>query len=323
MSDDVSKEEEDYLWDPKAKAAPSVQSVEARVSSQRLESAPKFIAPKKGARQTLFVALGALAAVLAIVLLRPEPLPPKPTGPVLTVKRNTGPDAEGLRMDRPLETGIGSATVELGYGQVYLAPNSKLRLVKFEKNEHRLALDVGQLHAVVDAPPRLFNVDVPGGRVVDLGCEYTLSVRDDGSKEVVVETGYVELEGAGRRVTVPAGARTSYSKQGWPRTPVDKNASAAWSDRLREFEDDPVTGDASALVAAAGELDTVSLWNVLPHAPKEKRGVISARIKELTGAVANPWSADELAELKPAAVDAAWNAVVERRDSPGKNEKKP
>ena len=313
-SSNISKEEEDYLWDPKAKPASGVQRVEAKVQGERLESAQKFVAPRRGSRRALVVAVFALAAVVLAVVLRPEPIPPRPVGPALAVARAGGEDPRGLTLDKPLVTGTEQATVKLGYGEIALQPNSTLRLVKFEKNEHRLALDRGTLRAVVDAPPRLFNVDVPGGQVVDLGCAYTLSVRDDGSKEVVVETGYVELEGAGRRVTVPAGARTSYAKAGWPRAPVDQQATAAWSDTLRAFEDDPAGGDAAALVAAAGELDAVSLWNVLPHAPADKRAVISKRIKELTGEAPNPWSADELAALKPAAMDAAWNAVVEKRE---------
>jgi hypothetical protein len=288
-----------------------VREVEARVEGERLAGAPKFEAPR-ARRRTLVVALLALAAVLLLVVLRPEPVV-QPPGPALAVSRGGKEDPRGLAVGKPLVTGAQPATVKLAYGEVTVEPNSTLRLVKFEAQEHRLALDRGTLEARVDAPPRLFNVDVPGGQVVDLGCAYRLTVRDDGSKEVEVETGYVELEGAGRRVTVPAGARTSFSPQGWPRTPVDLRASEAWGAALRAFEDAPSTADALARVALAEARDAVSLWNLLPRAEAAQRPVLSAKLKELSGKTPSPWSADDLAQLEPKAVEAAWMTLVKSR----------
>jgi hypothetical protein len=313
--DRLTPEEEAYLWDPKAQPADAVKKIEAKVQSEQFGPAVRFEVPQRSRREAVVFLAVCVMLVFAVVARLQQPPQPVDVGPALAVAQDGKEDPRGLTLEKQLVTGDKPATVKLGYGEVAVAPNSTLRLLKFVDGEHRLALDRGSLHAKVDAPPRLFNVDVPGGKVVDLGCEYRLFVADDGRREVEVATGYVELEGGGRRVTVPAGARTTWHPQGWPRTPVDAKASPAWSAALAKFEDAPKDADAAALVALAEPRDAVSLWNLLPRAEEAQRTVLTQKLKELSGEEPAPWSADDLAKLEPKAVESAWNAVVERRES--------
>jgi hypothetical protein len=311
--DRLTPEEEAYLWDPKAQPADAVKKIEAKVQSEQLGPAVRFEVPQRSRREAVVFLAVCVMLVFAVVARLQQPPPQVDVGPALAVSQDGKEDPRGLTLEKQLVTGDKPATVKLGYGEVAVAPNSTLRLLKFVDGEHRLALDRGALHAKVDAPPRLFNVDVPEGKVVDLGCEYRLSVGDDGRTEIEVATGYVELEGAGRRVTVPARARTRWHLQGWPRTPVDLEASDAWSSALAKFEDAPKEGDTAALVALAEPRDAVSLWNLLPRVEEAQRRVLSQKLKELSGDAPSPWSADDLARLEPKAVESAWMTIIEER----------
>lgn len=73
----------------------------------------------------------------------------------------------------------------------------------------------GKIRASVPPAARGFVIDTPGGKVVDLGTEFALSVRSDGSPEVHVFDGLVEFhDGKGGVREVNGGE--SFSKSGKP-----------------------------------------------------------------------------------------------------------
>jgi hypothetical protein len=59
-------------------------------------------------------------------------------------------------------------------------------LVAARWTDHRLALDHGAIEARIWAPPRLFFVETPSARAVDLGCVYTLEVDRAGAGRLSV-----------------------------------------------------------------------------------------------------------------------------------------
>ena len=75
-------------------------------------------------------------------------------------------DIGKLSLGGALETGSSSgATITVAdIGEVEVDPNTRIRLVKTQADEHRLALDHGRMKATISAPPRLFFVDTPSGR---------------------------------------------------------------------------------------------------------------------------------------------------------------
>jgi hypothetical protein len=81
-------------------------------------------------------------------------------------------DIGKLSLGGALETGSSSgATITVAdIGEVEVDPNTRIRLVKTQSDEHRLALDHGRMKATISAPPRLFFVDTPSAEAIDLGC---------------------------------------------------------------------------------------------------------------------------------------------------------
>jgi hypothetical protein len=176
-----------------------------------------------------------------------------------------------------LETNSNSrAKIEVAnIGQVEIAPNSRVQLVKTNSNEHRLSLTRGVLQAKILAPPRLFIVDTPSAVAVDLGCEYTLEVDKEGNTKLNVTSGFVALERGGRESIVPAGAMCLTKKGKGLGTPFSDDSSARFQKALFNF--DFANGGNESLQTIVKEsnlYDSLTLWHLLSRVTKTEREMI-------------------------------------------------
>ena len=144
---------------------------------------------------------------------------------------------EKLLVGQFLETDANSrAKVQVAnIGNVEIAPNSRVQLVKSSSTEHRLSLERGVLQAKIFAPPRLFIVDTPSAVAVDLGCAYTLEVDKDGNSKLHVTSGFVALEKDGRESIVPAGAIALTKKGKGIGTPFAEDSSVEFAKRALQI----------------------------------------------------------------------------------------
>ena len=160
-------------------------------------------------------------------------------------------------------------------GNVEIAPNSRVQLVKTTSNEHRLSLERGILKAKIDAPPRLFIVDTPSAMAVDLGCEYTLEVDKDGNSKLHVTGGFVALEKDGREAIVPAGAIALTKRGKGIGTPFADDSSAEFQNALFKFDFENGGGEALQTIIKESNLyDSLTLWHLLSRTQKAERGKV-------------------------------------------------
>jgi len=167
-------------------------------------------------------------------------------------------------------------------GRVEIEPNSRVRLVDTSSTEHRLAMERGQLHATISAPPRLFIVETPSAVAVDLGCSYTLNVDKAGRSILHVTTGWVALDLKGRESIVPAGAVCVTQKGKGVGTPYFDDASEKFQDALSKL--DFQNGGPKALsivLREAREYDTLTLWHLLSRVAGADRARVYDRMAEL------------------------------------------
>lgn len=168
-------------------------------------------------------------------------------------------------------------------GRVDVSPNSKVRIVDTGAAKHRMSLERGKLKAEILAPPRLFIVDTPSATAVDLGCAYTLEVKDDGSARLHVTSGYVALETGDLESFVPAGAFCESRKGGRLGTPFFGAASAELKKSLSEFDFGNGGRDAvETVIREATRKDTLTLWHLLPKVSEDQRAAIVTRIARET-----------------------------------------
>lgn len=188
-----------------------------------------------------------------------------------------GSEAGRIAVGQLLETDANSKAriTVANIGSVEVAPNSRVKLVGTSKDEHRLALERGRLHAKILAPPRLFIVDTPTATAVDLGCEYTLAVDRAGNSLLRVTSGFVALEDGGRESIVPAGMMCLTRKGKGLGTPFSAETDTEFRRALEQF--DFANGGSLAvrsLLAKADFYDMVTLWHLLSRVGKSDRGAV-------------------------------------------------
>ena len=190
-----------------------------------------------------------------------------------------------IRVGEWLETDRSSrARITVGsIGHVDVAPNTRIRLVEAKENEHRLALAIGEMHAEIDAPPRIFFVDTPTAQAVDLGCEYTLTVDESGASVLRVQSGWVAFVNRGRESLVPQGA-LAVTRPGFaPGTPYFASATNRFKEALHRF--DFAAGGRPALGVILSEsrpLDTLTLWHLLSRVgPSDRAQIFEHMVKEV------------------------------------------
>src|SRR2546428_4346126 len=134
-----------------------------------------------------------------------------------------------LRVGQWLETDDSSRAVILvgDIGHVDVQPGTRIRLVRARSTDHRLALARGAIFAQVDAPPRLFFVEMPAGVAVELGCAYSLEVDSSGTGRIHLGAGYVERPWGGRRSILPLGFAPRPRPRVGPGVPLTPDSPAA------------------------------------------------------------------------------------------------
>ncbi len=304
----------DYLWDKSGKPDPEIEQLERALSPLRYQ---------KPRRPRRFIPLLAAAAMLliAIAVHRYTRRPLTPSGPSFEVARIEGdPRIESRVIHDRARLGVGwaletdaddIARVEVaGIGHVRVLPQSLVRLVSTGPEQHRLSLEHGAIHVRVNAPPRLFVVDTAGGRAIDLGCEYVLTMSADGKGTLDVRSGRVELEGHGQKSTIPAGALCAMAKDRGPGVPY----FARSAERLRPLLDQLEAGDLTAVdrvISATDPEDTLTLIHILERVPKEAREKVMARLAALSPPPPTAPPAEVL-ELAPSALQ-AWRTDLEAK----------
>jgi hypothetical protein len=220
-------------------------------------------------------------------------------------------ESEKLAVGETLETDANSrARVRVAdIGDVEVAPNSRVKLVKTKSTEHRLALEKGTLKATILAPPRLFIVDTPSAVAVDLGCEYTLEVDREGNARLHVTSGFVALENGKYEAIVPAGAIALTKKGKGVGTPFAEGSSPELQKALYQF--DFANGGAAALekiVREAALYDSISLWHLLSRVEAKQRGKVFDALAALVKPPAKV-TRTGIARLDRTMLDAWWTAI--------------
>lgn len=301
---------DDYLWDGSGEPDPDIQRLETTLGKLRHNRpVPEFPEPAKLRRwfrlAVLLPRLAALATAVLVIsgawlaLRHHQPVQPvqldQPASSGWEIARLAGAprvganllaDSGRVAVGELVETDSASrARIRVDtIGQVEVEPNTRLRMVQARPTENRLALDHGEIHAFISAPPRLFFVDTPSAVAVDLGCAYTLQVDNQGVGLLRVTFGWVEFESGHRESLIPAGAAAVTRPGFGPGTPYFEDASDAFKAALAKLDFGDASPRAAALnvlLAEARRRDAFTLLNLFPQAAVAERGRIYDRLAAL------------------------------------------
>ena len=226
-----------------------------------------------------------------------------------------------LETDATSRAQIDVATI----GRVQIDPNSRVRLLETNPEEHRMELERGRLSAFISAPPKLFFVNTPSGVAEDLGCAYTLDVDDDGNTILHVTLGWVALQLVDRESAVPAGAACAMKRGFGPGTPYYEDATQSFRSSLAKFDFTANGNEKSAalttILSEARPRDAMTLWYLLLRAERSDRATVYDRMATLVTPPQDVTRAGVL-DLDPQMLD-RWKVKLSiRSDALPKKEKK-
>ncbi len=223
------------------------------------------------------------------------------------------PNGNNIAAGERIETDAASrALIKVGdIGSVEVRPNSKIEVVATKQNEQRLSLERGSLHAKILAPPRLFIVDTPSAIAVDLGCEYTLTVNENGDNQLVVLTGFVALERNGRESIVPSGASCLTVNGKGIGTPFATGADAKIRDSLRKFDfENGGNTEIKKILDYSTSYDTITLWHLISRVDEQMRVNVVERLEQFVP-LPKDVSREAVTMLDKPSLD-KWRGEVER-----------
>lgn len=264
----------DYLWDPDAPPDPAVVALERRLAPLRFDpDAASLDLPVRTVRAPgrawprVLVPLALAASLIAAAgvgawswrLAWPE-------GRAWTMRTGAG--------DSPLEVGRavtvpanGQAVANVArLGTMRLEGGSEIELRATRGRRHRLRMSEGLMHVRVWAPPVSVVIETPAGDVVDMGCEFVLSV-DGASSAVRVLSGWVLLENSIAEVAVPAGASSEMTAAERPGVPVFDDAAEGFREAVRRVEREGAAAPLDELLRAARARDVYTLLLLADRQP--------------------------------------------------------
>ena len=300
---------EDYLWDRSGKPDPEIVRLEKLLGPLRYQETNQTVRARSS-RRTMWT-WAAVAAALLILGIAAGVGRMRTAGPVTSWQLSVGGEKKSaIRAGQVIETHAAEgATVDSELvGRVEVEPQSRLRLVSVRGHEERFALDRGVIHALIWAPPAQFVVDTPAAKAVDLGCQYTLQVGDDGGGFLKVESGWVAFQWRDLESFIPAGAACRTRVGRGPGTPYFLDAPESLTEAVRRFDLTGGTGALRRVLAGARQRDALTLWHLLLRTQGTQRGEVFDRFAAL---VTLPPGLERAAILQGdrSAVDAAWNAL--------------
>lgn len=222
----------DYLWDPHAAPDPDVQAVEQALVAFRFDPArrplPMLTRPAHNRVLRPVAALLVAASLLAVAgaglwawrLQWPE-------GRSWTMQTDAASVPVDVGREISLDGDEGAVANIARIGSVRIAPRTSFELRATRDTRHRLRLSSGSLHVRVFAPPISVVVETASGDVIDMGCEFLLDA-DATRSEVVVLSGWVQMENQTGEVMVPAGATSTMRPGEAPSVPVFNDAPSGF-----------------------------------------------------------------------------------------------
>ncbi len=308
---------EEYLWNRKGDADPEVarlerllQPLQYQPDASRLPRIAPKMAPVSRRGWLWASAIAAAAMITVAISWNMRPRQPGPTSDSSWTLSWNNSTPQAIHGGQIIDTGARSAArLESDFiGEVNVDPQSRLRFVRSTKDEQRLALERGTIHAYIWAPPREFVVDTPSSTTVDLGCQYTLHVAPDGTGLLNVEMGWVAFQWHDVESFIPAGAACTTRPERGPGTPYFSDAPAELKTAVVQFDNHGGTNALETVLYSARPRDGLTLWHLLSRTKGAQRGEVFTRFAELVK-LPPSITREKILGGDPAALDAAWNAL--------------
>jgi len=198
-------------------------------------------------------------------------------------------------------------------GRLELEPMTRLRLLQSAAERKRIALEHGTIHVTVWASPGEFVVDTSSAVVVDLGCMYTLSIKENGNGLLRTTLGWVGFQSNGHESLIPAGAAAATYAGSGPGLPFFEDASDEFRSAVSQFDSSKESSKQrfaaqEVILREARPRDGLTLWHLLSRVSEVDRQAVFERLSMLVPPPARV-AREGILRLDRAMLDSWWNAL--------------
>jgi FecR protein len=283
---------DEYLWDRTGEPDPEVARLEALLERYRYVPTKRRVRP---AMVAILAAAASLAIAAALIFaMRREPV---------SVWEMAG---RRIPVGRTIETRAGGAKIEAAaVGEVELEPNSRLQVLPSSGGNQQFALRRGTMHAFIWAPPSRFVVETPSAKTIDLGCAYTLTVLNDDSGLLTVQTGWVAFQAGKRESFIPAGAACLTRPRLGPGLPYFGDSSMAFQQAISRFDETGGREELETITREARKEDALTLWHLVVRTSGRDRELAVQRFAVLVPGA----NVAGLLGGQSEAIDQAWDLL--------------
>ncbi len=315
----------DYLWDRSGEPEADLLRLERLLGSvrehcpiPRLEL-PRGVSPTRRSRVVGPVAFAVAATAIlvaggAALRVFMTPWTVSSVEGVVRLEHQAIMAPTPVRGGQVIETSEHSrALLQVGViGHVEIDSGSRVRVIRTNRREHRLALDRGRVSAVIDAPPRWFIVDTPAAAAIDFGCAYTLEVDSAGHGTLRVQEGWVQLDGGAYEAMVPEGAMAHMQRGRGPGSPHYQDVDDAFRQALSNVDfgtDDDVESALPVVLREARSRDSLTLLSLLRRLGNAHRAEVYDRLAVLLPPPAEV-TRERIVRGDEQAIDRWWKALA-------------
>lgn len=167
-------------------------------------------------------------------------------------------------------------------GEIDIEPLSEVQFIETETSEYKLILSRGQITVRTWNIPKLFSIITPSSDIKDFEAAYTISVSEELSTKVQVNSGYVLLANKNRKSLLTAGSTCISKMQKGPGTPYVSSASDSFIGLVNNIDFEKGGSDKiDALLSESRKEDLISLFHLLKQQDSIARGKIFDRLASL------------------------------------------
>jgi hypothetical protein len=313
-----------YLWNKAGEPDPQLVSWEQRLSVFASDSGPVPLHLPEPVQHALprysWIKWGAALACLLIVLIAALRIAWQPgrSWKVIAISGFPIVDGKPVEINRHLSTGElletdehSRAMMRIGLmAKIEVAPATRLRFVGSPSGRQRLFLEAGKITARVWAPPFSLFVDTPATTAIDLGCSFTLQVRQGGSGELHVVSGWVASQRDSREAIAPAGAIVLFRPHFGPGTQFFEDASAGFRSDLEslDFTNDGYRNPQfiERLLSQARPRDAITLLGLLRRVDSSEKGPVFDKLAQFVAPPAGLTRDDVIRGANQHGIDEWW-----------------
>jgi hypothetical protein len=286
----MSNHNDDYLWDRSGPDDPEIKRLENLLSAYRSETVASPLPEREERDYALWAAIPLAVAATLLVAFFGQKMMHANQPSVWDVASLTGTpriDAQPVTASATIAEGqwlvtddTSRAVISVGsLGCVEVDRASRVRLISARRDDYRLELRSGSLHATTWAPPKLFSVVTPSATAIDLGCDYSLTVDSLGRGRVCVTSGRVALKRDRRESVVSAGAMCETRPGVGPGTPFFGGGSDEFRDALARYDfNGGKREDLATVLRESGKCELYTLWQLLHRVDAADRALVYDRM---------------------------------------------